>query len=839
MGYNSGLPVSLPEICAPRTELLRLFDKAAARQIVYIQAPGGYGKTVTTLLWLKKTGRRAAWRCFDEYDDTPALFYRTFCFSLLSIIPQNEAISAIVHAPAFNNYPVEFTIELLTRADYGQEKVVLVMDDFHEIKSEIIKKTLPFILKRLPENVSVFLVSRGEIPDSFDVLRNNHKVSLLDARELAFTSDEIRKHFASYGRFATEQEVETIRAYSEGWIILLNAMLLSNNLQMDLNKSKLTYKNFFKKNIWNKVDEKKRLFLMKTAVPDRFTVELGGILTEVDNCEEYIDMLIMGNANVSISEGAYRYHDLFRDFLLEQLEKSQINKSALYKKTAQYYLNKNDYLAARKYSFKSGDYAVIVESLKKFAEDKNFSLDEYVAFSRIFNENELPETMCEKLPFLYIPRDLFYFLMGNAAKFEYFMDKLQGSLHALAKNFPQVLENALTCCTMDYRVKSSEFLTFFRSLPAVTHINDTQPVNTVSFHMPFIHRSVRDFYELIDPELSETLVNEVWRNQLKENCDCYFLCVHAGLCIEQNKINEASETFIKARNALNEKVGHEIGYAILLGQAETALIKGKRDDYEFHLHESITYINDNDAHYLKRNFWAYEARLGLMEGDKTTAEQWLNNYFVSNSDYGALYKIYQNFTTARAYIVLGQTGEALNALYQIRALGEAFNRLLDVAEADVLIATTEWSLGKKKEARERLHSLLVSLRPYSFIRTVANEGKAVLPILVSVLKKLDKEQEKDEVLYRYIKEVHVAAYEQSKRFRGLTYGIGLTSVKLSKQQTLILELLAKGHKNAEIVTITGRSLNTIRTHTKLAYQKLEVTNVMDAIVKAKQLGLLK
>ena len=85
----------------------------------------------------------------------------------------------------------------------------------------------------------------------------------------------------------------------------------------------------------------------------------------------------------------------------------------------------------------------------------------------------------------------------------------------------------------------------------------------------------------------------------------------------------------------------------------------------------------------------------------------------------------------------------------------------------------------------------------------------------------------------------MAAYERSKRFKGLTYKIKLKAVKMSPQQTLVLELLSKGHSNAEIIQITGLSLNTIRSHTKIAYKKLEVTNAFDAVVKAKQLNIIQ
>ncbi|MDR1692389.1 MAG: LuxR C-terminal-related transcriptional regulator [Oscillospiraceae bacterium] len=148
-------------------------------------------------------------------------------------------------------------------------------------------------------------------------------------------------------------------------------------------------------------------------------------------------------------------------------------------------------------------------------------------------------------------------------------------------------------------------------------------------------------------------------------------------------------------------------------------------------------------------------------------------------------------------------------------------------------------LGKKKEATSALYELLVVLRPYGFIRVVADEGKAVLPILSAVTRLLDKSVGSNEELRRFIKEVYVTAYEQAKRFKGITSSFAPTAVKLSKQQTAVLEHLSKGHTNAQIVGLLGISINTVRYHTKLVYQKLEVTNSMDAIVRAKELGLLR
>jgi LuxR family maltose regulon positive regulatory protein len=54
----------------------------------------------------------------------------------------------------------------------------------------------------------------------------------------------------------------------------------------------------------------------------------------------------------------------------------------------------------------------------------------------------------------------------------------------------------------------------------------------------------------------------------------------------------------------------------------------------------------------------------------------------------------------------------------------------------------------------------------------------------------------------------------------------------------VLELLAKGYRNAEIVEITNLSINTVRYHTKIVYQKLDVNNAKDAVLRARDLGLI-
>ncbi len=832
------MPVSLPEIYAPRTELLQTFDKAAKNQYIYVHAPAGYGKTISTLLWLKKSGCKVIWISLDPYDNTPVLFYRLFCMSILSQTPNDAGILQEIKSPAFNAAPVECTIDLLTQLTYEDCKYALVLDDFHLITNEEIKKSLPFVMKRLPLAITVLVLGRNNLPDSFAALYEQQKISCIESAELAFNSDEIRKHFASYGRFITKEEADNIHAYTEGWVIALNAMAMSGNIDVSNKSQSLSLNSYIEKNIWHKLNVTFREFLIKTSVPDKFSLELCEYLTENSKCKETLDILIGNNINISLMGTEYRYHNLFLEFLRDKLDQSHMDKQALNKRVADYYLKKGDFLTAKNYAMKSKDINAIVQTVRSFSTIKTFSLDEYIEFHKLYGIHAIPEAICDKMPFLYLPRIFFSYATGDINNVNYYFDKLYPLMPLIADTHPEVTEHVNSMVLLDCRLRLSELPARIEKLPAITREHKDLQSPTFTFQFPFLHRCVRDFYELIDSRLNR-IIKEYSSNLIKQNVDLMFKGTESGLLLEKNKLHEALDIALSLKSTIDESMSPEFVYALYVLTAEIHLLLNQREKHETAIKEVKEYITLHSCEYLLKNLSAYEARTLIMNGDKTAAEKWLKNYFVNDSSFSEFYKIYRNFTTARAYILLAQTDKAFSSLNKLKSLAESYDRLLDTAEADVLLAIVEWVSGKKKEAQNRLQNVLLSMHQYGFIRVVANEGKAVLPILSSIIKKIEKDTNPSHGLYKFTKEVYFAAYDQSKHFKGITYNNKVMAIKLSPQQKRVLEFLAKGYKNSEIVEQTGLSLNTVRTHTKIAYQKLEVNNALDAIVRAKQLGIIK
>ena len=838
MQIGKQTPVSLPQICAQRSELLKAIDEAARNQYIYVHAPAGYGKTVSTLLWLNKSVCKTIWISLDEYDNTPVLFYRLFCMSLLSVIPADAGILQEVRSSAFSASPVEYTIDLLAQLAYEDCKYALVLDDFHYIINEEIKKSLLYVMNRLPIAITVFILSRNNLSDPFAALYEQQKLSCIGSSDLAFKSDEIRKHFASYGRFITKEEAENIHKYTGGWVIALNAMAVSGIIDVSYKSQSLSFNSYIEKNIWSKLDMALREFLMKTSVPDKFSPELCECLTGNDGCKETLDTLMKGNINISLVGAEYCYHNLFLEFLRDKLNQSDIDKQALNKRTADYYLQKGDFLTAKNYAMKSRDIGTITQVVRSFYSLKIFSIDEYMEFHKLYGLHAIPDAICDKMPLLYIPRIFFCYAGGDADGANSLLDKLYPLMPQTAAAHPEVTEHVNSMIMLDCRVKLSELPFRVKDLPAVAHEQKNLQSPTFTFQMPFLHRCVRDFYELTDPQLN-TKIADFSSNIIKQNVELMFKGAAAGLLMEQNRLHEALDIALSLKSTADESMSTEFVYAIHVLTAEIYLLLKQREKYETAIKEIKEYISLNSCEYLLKNLSAYESRTLIFNGDKNAAEKWLKNYYVDDNSFGEFYKIYRNFTTARAYILLMQKDKAIEALNKLRSLAESYGRLLDAAEADVLLTIVEWASGKKKEARNRLQNLLLSLLPHGFIRIVANEGKAVLPVLSYIIKKLEKEKNQSHDLHRFAKEVYYAAYERSKHFKGITCNNEITEVKLSPQQKCVLELLAKGYKNAEIVEHTGLSLNTIRTHTRIAYQKLNVNNSLDAVLRARQLGIIE
>jgi LuxR family maltose regulon positive regulatory protein len=123
----------------------------------------------------------------------------------------------------------------------------------------------------------------------------------------------------------------------------------------------------------------------------------------------------------------------------------------------------------------------------------------------------------------------------------------------------------------------------------------------------------------------------------------------------------------------------------------------------------------------------------------------------------------------------------------------------------------------------------------------ADEGAAVEPMLKKILKKVSAPNYTGKLTRNYVNEVLLcthAAAKQHPHYLLKKNDKSDADIKLSRRQRDTLRLVSEGYHASEICSITGLTLSTVKSHLYFAYKKLGVNDSLDAVVKARELGLI-
>lgn len=844
------VPTPLPEICAPRQELLKHFNHAADNHLTAVCAPAGCGKTVSALLWIQASRHKSIWIGLDEYDNAPFVFYKMFCNGIRSVQPDNENMNEILSSKAFYSSPVEHTINLLAEFVQDEQSYTLVLDDLHTISNKQILKSLPYILKRMPHSFDILLLSRYALPEELNEYFEIRNGTIIAADELAFSMEEIWNYYGTLGRSITKPQAQEIWDATGGWAIGINA--LSKNEIFDvIQGNEHLLENYINKNIWEKWDLKLREFMLMTSVAEEMDAELCSMLTNEKNADELLDKLVAQNLFVvKTSKSTYRYHHLFSEFLHSKLKDSRnIDSKELILKIADFYFNKNNIFKALTYYVNAENHDGINRCFYLLNSGYvDFSVEEWLNYCTVFVFDKLSEEfICSNIS-LVIEASWANYLNGNAEAALKYIDMMNDYISS-EENLQRMQEADLLgfICTIrfaDFRKGlyeyTEDFSEWIKTLPLQGNdeINIYTPTLTQNF--PYMHRSFCDCSEIIlDMDNCFLRIKKVFGILFREEIDVYCSCARAGLDYEMNQLEKAYDSIMLAQNQIKESLRFEMKFCMFMMLSSILESMGKPADSRKVREKFAKLMKEEKALYLNPNFLAVDTKYKLQDGDREAAKEWLEQLFVTDDEHLRFYKLYQYFTTVRAYIVLSEPDKAMLYIEKLKKLGVDYYRLLDVAEASVLQAVVQWATGSQKEAVQTLEEIMLTMQPYHAVRIIADEGAAVLPILKKLALNVGKPDYKGELDGRYVNQVMLCAYEVSKNHKGITAHISIKPIKLSKQQKHVLTLLAQGYKNEEIIEMTGLTINTIRSYTKIIYQKLNVNKAADAVIEAKKLGIIE
>jgi LuxR family maltose regulon positive regulatory protein len=194
-------------------------------------------------------------------------------------------------------------------------------------------------------------------------------------------------------------------------------------------------------------------------------------------------------------------------------------------------------------------------------------------------------------------------------------------------------------------------------------------------------------------------------------------------------------------------------------------------------------------------------------------------------------RMVNRITAARLLHARGRHHEALALLEELREAAEQSGRTGDLVEIQALRAA-----GEKERAVRTLTRALAAAEPEGYVRTFADEGAAMGDLLSEVLKVRERSSlgAADRVEARYLAKLLAAL----PRGAAPTAVRGPLAERPSERELEVLALIAAGETNAEIARKLFVSTSTVKTHINNLYRKLGARGRVQAVVRARELGLI-
>ena len=315
-----------------RGDLLAAVDRAAARKVTIISAPAGSGKTSLLRAWAGRQGERHRLAVLQVQRDQQDA--QQFWLALLDAIRHASATTGragpSAATPDFNAPAmVDRVLSELAEAGAG---LTLVIDDLHELNSPEALAQLSRLLTNLPPRVHAMLATRHDLRLGLHQLRLAGELAEIRAADLRFTERETRELLDASGIALSEAGAALLHQRTEGWAAGLRLAAISlaghpdpERFVAEFSGSDRTVAEYLIAEMLERQPDDVQDLLLRTSLLDRVNGELADVLTGRPGSERILLDLADANAFVvPLDPGRtwFRYHHLFGDLLRLELRRT-------------------------------------------------------------------------------------------------------------------------------------------------------------------------------------------------------------------------------------------------------------------------------------------------------------------------------------------------------------------------------------------------------------------------------------------------------------------------------------------------------------------------------------
>ncbi len=331
---------------------------------------------------------------------------------------------------------------------------------------------------------------------------------------------------------------------------------------------------------------------------------------------------------------------------------------------------------------------------------------------------------------------------------------------------------------------------------------------------------------------------------------CWAYIFHADALRQWNRLDEALDLALQGVRLSEQTetiVALYLGYTVLM---RIYLARGEMDAARFAFQKaeealSQTYSTYRRDAYLIVNWVQFWLASGELERAMNWVEEIAQHTSVPSSlahEHSPLAHEREDVARARILLVQKMPSEALSLLEPLQVNAEKQERWSHVIEMKVLQALAHSMRNEDQEAFTVLAQAVHLAESESYIRIFVDEGTAMATLLSRLREQGRKKGPTlylDRLLAAFSLErmTHKPLPTGSDRSRGRLLEQPLVE-PLSERELEVLHLVARGDSNQEIAEVLVIALDTVKRHVTHIFEKLGVNNRVQAVARARALGLL-